>query len=341
MVIKLVTIIIPTFNRSESLSLLLDTLTCELKGIEGYVNVIIGDNASTDHTSAVTNVFLMAYPGALILKHSENLGPDENFCRCIERVQTRFFWMIGDDDLPKAGVIRKIVDFLISEDPDILYLNSEWMPNITSANDGEQVMKLTIKDLSRNDFARQVNVWVTFISGMVVNLERLHELNFELSLRRFTGTNLVQLGWILPLLMSGSRFYMALERCILATSGNTGGYQLLTVFGTKFPAILDTVCGPNSTERHSIVKALAWSYMPGLLWVSRFGRSASFLEENLLSALSPLKSTLAYWVVIWPLAYFPKPLALPIWYIFRAFKKMENYIDLKLLYLTNNKKSKN
>ena len=322
----LLTLVIPTYNRAECLSLLLKTLASELRGLEDKVEVIIGDNASTDYTPLLTAAFLKAYPRAQILCHSGNLGPDENFCRCIDQVQTRFFWIIGDDDLPKTGVLQSIVQLLEREDTDILYINSEWMPNINSADDGEPVSTLTAKVLSREDFARQVNVWVTFISGMVINLERLNELTPGISLRRFTGTSLVQLGWVLPLLMAGKRFKMVLERCVLATSGNTGGYQLLTVFGTNFPAILDTACGPNSPERHSLVKALAWSYIPGLLWISRFGSSGNFLDENLLKALRPLRSTFAYRVIIWPLACLPKPLALPIWFFYRICRKIKNTI---------------
>jgi len=318
----LLTIVVPTYNRAECLSLLLTTLTVELRELEDKVTVIVGDNASTDHTPAVTGAFKTANPAAEILRHSENLGPEENFCRCIDHVESRFFWIIGDDDLPKSGVLRRIVYLLQHEDPDILYLNSEWMPHITSADDGELVTTLTAKVLSREEFARRVNVWVTFISGMVVNLERLHELNPGLSMRRFTGSSLVQLGWVLPLLMAGSRFEIIQQPCVLATSGNTGGYQLFTVFGTNFPSILDAVCGSTSRVRQTIIKRLVWSYLPSLLWMNRFGRGGTFKAENILEAVAPLRSTFAYWIVILPMSYLPKFLALFFWAFFRIIVKV-------------------
>lgn len=325
----LLTLVVPTYNRAECLSLLLTTLVLELRGLEDKVDVIIGNNASTDHTPIVIEAFLKICPNAQILHHSENLGPDENFCRCIDQVQTRFFWMIGDDDLPKSGALRQIVNLLECEDADILYLNSEWMPHINSADDGEPITTLATKVLSREGFAQQVNVWVTFISGMVVNLERLYELNSGLCIRRFTGTSLVQLGWILPLLMTGSNFKIIEQRCILVTSGNTGGFKLLTVFGTNFPKIINDICSSNTRINSKIFDILAWSFMPGVIWHSRFGTSLNYLPENSIQALNPLKSSPAYWLILRPLASFNKIFALPVWYSFRALKKLFGWLGLE------------
>lgn len=307
----LLTLVIPTYNRAKYLSLLLSTLVVELRGLEGKVRVIVGDNASPDNTPLVTQAFLAAIPTAKIQRHSENLGSDENFCRCIENVETRYYWIIGDDDLPKRGVIAKIVTLLECEDIDLLYLNSEWRPNITGADDGEPVLTLKTRVLSREKFAEQVNVWFTFISGIVVNRERLLELNPNLALRRFSGTSLVQLGWTLPLLMTGNHFKYIEQRCVLATANNTGGYKVIAVFGTNLPAIVDTVCGRSTKESNSIISRLVWSYLPVLLWVTRFGRVGDFVTENLLDSLKPLRNNSAYWLLILPMAVLPRIFALP------------------------------
>jgi len=310
---SLLTIVIPTYNRADCLSLLLTTLTEELCGLEEKVRVIVGDNASTDHTPAVTNAFLAANPTAEILRHSENLGADENFCRCIDNAHSQFFWIIGDDDLPKSGVLAAVVALLEQEDTDILYLNSEWMPAIRSAKDGEQVARLTARKLGGEDFAREVNVWVTFISGMVVNRERLFALNPGLDIRRFNGTCLVQLGWVLPLLMSGSSFKICGQRCVLATSGNTGGYGLFTVFGKHFPTILDAVCGSSSLIGRSISSQLRWVYIPRLIKGTRFGNIGAFQSEDILGSLAAFKGSLAYRLAMRPLIQFPRPLALLVY----------------------------
>lgn len=309
----LLTIVIPTYNRADCLSLLLTTLADELAGLEDKVRVIIGDNASTDNTPSVTAAFQNLYPSVQVLRHSRNLGPDENFCRCIDKVESRFFWIIGDDDLPKTSVLRQVVGLLEQGDPDILYLNSQWTKHIFNANDGTDVSRLTVKSLSQEAFAKQVNVWVTFISGMVVNLDRLYQLNPRLGIRRFIGTSLVQLGWILPLLKTGSRFQMVKQRCLLATGGNSGGYKLLTVFAKNFPDIMVSVLGKNSVIGDAIEHKLFWSYLPGLLWILRFGNASDFIEENVLESLIHLKKRLAYWVILLPITKLNKLFAMPFY----------------------------
>jgi abequosyltransferase len=307
----LLTIIIPTYNRADCLSLLLTSLTNELHGVEDKVSILIGDNASTDLTPSVTSAFLGKHPTAQLLRHPKNLGPDENFCSCIDNVISKYFWIFGDDDLPKPGVLRYIVQLLSSQKPDLVYLNSEWMKHITGPNDSEQVANLSAIRLTSEDFSRKVNVWVTFISGMIINLDRLYELNPGLSTRRFSGTSLVQLGWVLPLLMTGNRFYMIVQRCVLATSGNTGGYELFKVFGKNFPLILNDVCGENSNETKKIREILSWDFIPNLLWSSRFGGTQRFIEEDLLKSLVLFNKTIAYWAIFFPIIKFSKTLATP------------------------------
>lgn len=318
----LLTIVIPTFNRSDTLAVLLDALTLQLAGRQDLVEVIVGDNASTDTTPAVVEAFAAAYPAVTTFRHPENLGPDENFCRCLDRVATRFFWIIGDDDLPKVGVVQQVIDWLRHDDPDLLYLGSEWLPRVTGPTDGMPLVNLAASVRSREDFAREVHVWVTFISGMVVNMARLRELNPGLDLRRFAGTNLVQLGWVLPMLMSGSRFQICLQPCMLATSGNTGGYKLLTVFGTNLPHVLDQACGAGSSERRLIFNQLAWRYVPNLLWMSRFDGLGHFVPENVQKALVPLKSSPAYWLVLLPMAWLPRSMAWSFLWASRAYLRL-------------------
>lgn len=317
----LLTIIIPTFNRQRHLFRLLDSLACELQGHEGRVVVIIGDNASSDETPSVVSYFQAKYASTIALRHPENIGADENFCRCIELVKSRYFWIIGDDDLPKRGVLSKIVNLLQEEDVDILYLNSEWLDNIVGPDDGVKILDLKNKEISRVDFAARVNVWVTFLSGVVVNLECLQELDPKFDLRRFCGTGLVQLGWVLPILMSGNKFQIVVQRCILATSGNSGGYKLFHVFGNSFPRILAEICRSNSYEYKIIMNFLCWSYIPRLIWMVRFGGQNNFDSKDILGSIVSLRNTWAYWIVIIPLSFLSRPFAYPFLYLVELVEK--------------------
>jgi glycosyltransferase involved in cell wall biosynthesis len=285
-------------------------LAQQLKGLDGLVQVIIGDNASTDETPEVTQAFLLKYPSTQVLRHCANLGADENFCRCFDQVSTRFFWIIGDDDLPKHGVVEAVLSFLEKEGADLLYLNSEWGMDICKEKQNEHITNFPVRTKSREAFAQEVNVWVTFISGLVVNRERLFELNPGLDIRRFSGTCLVQLGWVLPLLMTGSAFKICRQRCVLATSENSGGYGLFKVFGSNFPTILNVVCGPDSRVNHVINNRLRWVYIHRLIKGVRFVKMSTFQVEEILVDLVIFKGSLAYRVGMRPLTQLPRRWAL-------------------------------
>ena len=319
----ILTIVVPTHNRANCLSLLLTTLAIELRGLESKVKVIVADNASNDQTVNVIDVFLNAYPNTLTLRHTENLGADENFCTCVDNIQSKYFWFIGDDDLPKSNLIWRIVNLLEQDDYDIVYMNSEWLTGLTSSSEGTPVLQLEEQVLTREEFARKVNVWTTFISCMVINLERLHVTNPGINVRRFSGTQLVQLGWVLPLLMHGMRFCFIKQKCILATSGNTGGYKLVTVFGKNFVEIVKIICEKNSAIHNSIIKTLMWCLLPGIIWESRYGKKEKFKKENNSNILENHKSELAYWLMLLPVKNFPKPIAFIFYLVSKLLWKIK------------------
>lgn len=308
---KLLTIAIPTLNRAEMLRLLLDTLLQELAGLEGQVDLIIADNASVDQTREVTAAFLVAFPSATVVRHTQNLGAEENFCRCIDLVQTKYFWIIGDDDLPKTGVIRQAVALLGRECPDLVYLRSEWCKKITTASQGVPVGKLRYRTLSKLNFARRVNVWTTFISGMIVNREaffREHEGNLT---RRFAGTSLIQVGWVFESLKNGSKFVYVEDLCVLATAENSGGYAVITVFGENFTRIVNEVFGINSQVANAIIRRTILNHISQLIWKARFRKIGSFEQEAIWECLRrQLSGWLGFWFLLTPINFFPKYVSL-------------------------------
>jgi len=305
----LLTIIIPTYNRAEKLSLLINSLLSDLLQYQKNLQLIVGDNSSTDKTQKVLLDFHNQYPDVILLRHEENVGPEENFCLCLERVKSRYFWIVGDDDLPKAGVIAQVMEMLARSEVDLLYLNSEWLNHFEKSTDGERIGGMRFSRTSQKVFSEKVNVWVTFISGIIVNRERLMMLNPKLDARRFEGTSLVQLGWVLPMLVTGSNFYICSQRCILATGQNSGGYGLFKVFGSNLPAIVNEVCGTSSYMSQAVRRKLQWEFIPRLIMGTRFARVGNFAGENILASLGAFEGSLAYYLALRPLILLPKFMA--------------------------------
>lgn len=319
----LLTIVVPTYNRADCLALLLDTLAQQLAGLEERVVVVIGDNASTDHTAQLTDRFARAYPSAVVIRHPQNIGPEANFCECLDRVATRYLWIIGDDDLPKPGLIDHLCRLLESQQPDLVYLSSVWLPRLESASMRGGVQRLQARPMARRDFADRVNTWFTFISGNVVNLDAYRARHATSDARQHIGSSLVQLHWTLNVLLTGDRFLYVEDECILATAGNTGGYAVLTVFGATFPRMVRQILSGQPSLARVIIHRHMRGFLPGLIWQARFANIGRFDPENAWSSMArELGRHPFYWLVHRPIGVLPKPASYVFYLLARVIGKL-------------------
>ena len=97
---KLLTIVVPTYNRG---SLLLDTLRAMLPEVEKYqedVSIMVCDNASSDNTEVIVSGLESKYPFLMYYRHCENIGAHQNFYFGVEKSNSWFVYLLGDDDIP-------------------------------------------------------------------------------------------------------------------------------------------------------------------------------------------------------------------------------------------------
>jgi abequosyltransferase len=303
----LLTICIPTYNRADCLRALLDVLQAELTTQPGLVRVVIGDNGSTDVTPEITRAFAAQVPDTRVLRHAQNLGPDENFCRCIAEVETEYFWIIGDDDLPQRGLISVLLTMLKQASPDLVYINSKDMDAVTGADrEALRSEALDAAILDRRAFASLIHVGMTFVSGCVIR----RQFAPDAALRRFTGTHLVQLGWVFGALAQGQRFVHVRNRAVFATAGNRGSYAVLRVFGDSFQRIAREVfVGDKESRRLAelVVSRTSIYFLPSVVWALRQATLGDFdRSERAASAMqSQLGGSLVYRLLVLPLESLP------------------------------------
>lgn len=320
------TIIVPTYNRATHLATLLEALRAELQGLGTLVEVLVSDNASTDATPEVTAAAAHDWPALKIQRQEQNLGPEGNFLSCIPRVSTRYFWIIGDDDCPKRGVLAKVVQLLTEREPALLYMQSEWVKPLLGPDQGEPIDELRVLDLSALQFAKSVHVWVTFISGMVIDKDRLLDVLGDQSINRFDATSLVQLGWVLPLLKSEGPFMFVANSCILATKDNSGGYGLLTVFGVNFTRIVNETFGAKHLIARTLIAGNVTEFLPSLIWGARNNlRSKTHTIESPWKELNEqLGTSWLYWLLLVPIGRLPRLIAhtfLQTWRIINRLRR--------------------
>ncbi len=70
----LVSICIPTRNRAEHLKNCLDSLVCQPEFLEGKVEIVVSDNASTDDTADVVKIYLGQYKNIVYNRNPHNMG---------------------------------------------------------------------------------------------------------------------------------------------------------------------------------------------------------------------------------------------------------------------------
>lgn len=319
----LLTIAIPTYNRARHLATLLQCLHDQVSAVGEAVQVLVSDNASTDETAELLHEWQLRWPALLTRRNDTNLGADGNFCACIDSIDSRYFWIIGDDDLPKNGVIDKVLTMLRTETPDLVYLRSEWVSQITGMAQGEPVTALNVISLGQHDFASEVHVWFTFVSGVVVHRDRLVSALGEHTVRRYAGTSLVQLGWVYPVLAAGGKFLFVTNMCVLATKHNTGGYPLLTVFGVNFPRVTREAFAERPDLAGAIVSKAVSQYLPGLIWDSRRAPAGRFSGERPWPGIArELGERRLYRLLLVPIGRWPRWAARGVYATWRVINRL-------------------
>ena len=117
----LISICIPTYNRSQSLLNCLNSLSLQTNH---DFEVCISDNCSNDDIES----FIEPYKKKLKIKFSkntENLGAALNFLKVASMAENEFVWFIGDDDLLMPNAVEDITNLINkNRDCDFFWVNS-------------------------------------------------------------------------------------------------------------------------------------------------------------------------------------------------------------------------
>lgn len=330
MTMPLLTIAIPTFNRAIHLERLLDALLPMTVGLCGKVEIVVSDNASSDATTEVITNACADRPDVRASRNARNLGGDGNLACCFELARGAYVWIIGDDDIPKTGFLLALIEVLERDVPDLVYAPSEWLPEVLRPDQGRPFDPGRQKLMSRIDFARYVNVWVTFISGIIVR--RSHAAD-RTDIAGFEGTLLTQMSWVLPALRNGTRFVVFGDEPILATAANTGGYAAVKVFGATFPTLLAQELGRDSVEYRAMMSRTVSGYLPQLIWGVRSGTVGRFDSEFPWPLLrEKIGRFPAYWLINMPVGRAPLPLARGVVALARTIATVRRIVDRRIRY---------
>lgn len=114
----LLSICVPTYNRAETLRSCLFMLCPQVARRPERIELVVCDNASTDHTRQVVEEVRQEWPFVRYTRNAENIGMLRNIDRAVRTASGTLCWLFGDDDVALPYALDKIVE-TIEQVPDL------------------------------------------------------------------------------------------------------------------------------------------------------------------------------------------------------------------------------
>lgn len=113
------TIAIPTYNRNEILK---KNISYLLPQLFEEVVIVIYDNCSDIPVSETLKEELNSFSNLKVIRNEANIGLSGNLVRCIEFCETKWVWLLSDDDEPNENAVKNIFRY-INEYPELHFVN--------------------------------------------------------------------------------------------------------------------------------------------------------------------------------------------------------------------------
>lgn len=317
----LLSLTIPTFNRYAFLAELLDALLPQIPQ-DGSVELLVSDNASTDATFEIVANFHSRGLPLRSVRNPENIGADANFLQCLSLARGKYVWVLGDDDLVLPKAVPQILSLLrqgeglqqgeeqgSGGDFDLIYLSSTGFtgpfiqPPAAALSDRLGRFAEIVTDGAY--FLEKVNALIGLISVVIVNKDRLSAAPHP-PLTDLADSNLLQVGWIFPLLHTRCRVLYVWQRLVAYRHFNSGGWGICEVFGLRLHRIAHSYFAAEPRMATSLMNGLLRYWLPDVLMSMRQGRDQAMNAENFAHTLEPVFShNWRYWIFVWTVAVPP------------------------------------
>lgn len=137
-------ICIPTWNRSSFLRISLDSLFGQLNDIEKEdVEIFISDNCSSDATPNIIEEFIDKGMPITVNRNEENIGAARNFIKCMQWASGKYIILLGDDDFLLPGSLLFLVKELEKEEYGLIHI-------VTKARKKSYIEKLKSLMIEKN-----------------------------------------------------------------------------------------------------------------------------------------------------------------------------------------------
>lgn len=303
----LLTIAIPTYNRSGYLRLALARIKAEVDSIgAGLVEVLVSDNCSTDATPDTVREAQQAGLAIRYVRNAENVGWARNFAQCVDLAQGRYLLMSGDDDVLCEGALRLLLPYLDSPDYGVICLRPYGFDLDYRAEHPGGSGSIRFYD-DAGTFLLAVSQYFTLTSALIVNRERLDGIDS----RAFVDTNLATFHLFLRAALAAPKNLYVGIYLIGSKRQNSFSYEFYEVFVKEFWRIVDAHVAHGLSAR--TVRALEtqrlFMYYPFYMFDIRMSGRGD--RRGTFRALRQRFGNRAlFWCWVAPTLLLPRPLAI-------------------------------
>ena len=242
----LLSICIPTFNRSAVLREALDSIVAEEAFLEtDEVEVVISDNASTDDTAAVCADYVARYPGKVVYKRQEINETNNNFHHVLMLGRGLYMKLHNDTLLMRKGALRPYLDMIrdVADKRPVIA-----MTNGNRVREGKQ--SYTVCN-NLDELVQNVSFFLTWIGGFGLWRE-------DLPLARgflHDSTQLAQVDIQCKLAASGRPALALFGVYFISKQDFRGTYNWAEVFGKNYLGILKKYMAMGRLSRPNFEQA--------------------------------------------------------------------------------------
>lgn len=228
---KILSICIPTYNRSNYLEVSLSKLFDENKIDTSSFEVLIGDNSDNFNSSKIVKKFINLYNNIFYTKHLTNIGAEANYQFLLEKSKGHFFLILGDDDYISNKNLTLLIEVLKkNQDAGIINLNRTYIEKNYS-NDKKHDINIANKKV----FFQNVNLWITHISSNVINKKYLStDQIFDIP----QNTQFPHIYWMGCISKLTDKYIIVNNKVIYCTPRNSFGYDIFDTFSNDLFSIL-------------------------------------------------------------------------------------------------------
>ena len=227
----LLSICIPTRNRDSFLDKNLKVLSKLINS--KTMEIVIGDDGSTDNTSEIVSKFIKNNPKIKVIynKHIKPIFFDKNVLDIVNRASGKFCWLLGDDDIPKKTSINKIIS-VITKYPNLslVHLNYSRYDNLLKKITAEKMINGIDKDaLFKNYedyyFMSINNSYFKFLGTHTITMStdvirRSKWLEVAKNLKKYIGHNFIHSFVIGTIIKSPNSIYFVAKPQVQYLSNN-------------------------------------------------------------------------------------------------------------------------